>query len=207
MNGPARPGSQGATDLACSWPVTDSQTLADGPVFTTVRETVTTPSGESMTRDYIKHKGSVVILAADAEDRLVLIEQYRHPVRHRVVEAPAGLLDQAGEPPLLAAQRELAEEVGLTAENWSLLVELFASPGCSDECTVVYLATGLSPTAAPEGFVAADEEADMVILEVSLDEVVAQILAGRLHNPGLVAGALALHARRAGEAGRDQASA
>lgn len=207
MNDSASSSPDQATDRECSWPVTDSQTLADGPVITMVRDQVATPSGESMTRDYVLHPGSVVIIAVDDEDRLVLIEQYRHPVRHRVVEAPAGLLDEAGESPLLAAQRELAEEAGLRAENWSLLVEMFASPGCSQEFTWIYLATELSPTAAPEGFVAADEEADMTMVKVPLHEVVSQILAGQLRNPGLVAGALALHARRTDEVGYPKAPA
>lgn len=194
MTEPTAPEELG--DHVCSWPVVSSEVLADGPIFSTVRERVQSPSGESMTRDFIRHHGSVVIIAVDADGQLILIEQYRHPVRHRVVEAPAGLLDEPGESPLEAAQRELAEEVGLQAKNWSVLVELFASPGCSDEFTRVYLATGLSPTATPAGFVRADEEAHMTQRRAPLNEVVAQILAGRLRNPGLVAGALALHALR-----------
>lgn len=187
---------QAPADRACAWPVASSEVLADGPVIAMVRDTVTTPDGESMIRDYVTHPGSVVIIAVDAEDQLILIEQYRHPVGHRVVEAPAGLLDEPGEEPLAAAQRELAEEAGLHAAQWSPLVQLFASPGCSQEATRVYLATGLTVATPPEGFVAADEEADMTLLKVPLTAVLAQVLAGQIRNPGLVAGVLALYARR-----------
>lgn len=189
---------QAPADRLCAWPIASSEVLADGPVIAMVRDTVTTPDGESMVRDYITHPGSVVIIAVDAEDQLILIEQYRHPVGHRVVEAPAGLLDEPGEEPEVAAQRELAEEAGLQATHWSPLVQLFASPGCSQETTRVYLATGLSAVEAPQGFVAADEEADMTLRKVPLTAVMAQILAGEIRNPGLVAGVLALYARRSG---------
>lgn len=189
---------QAPADRLCAWPIASSEVLADGPVIAMVRDTVTTPDGESMVRDYITHPGSVVIIAVDAEDQLILIEQYRHPVGHRVVEAPAGLLDEPGEEPMAAAQRELAEEAGLQAAHWSPLVQLFASPGCSQETTRVYLATGLSAVEAPQGFVAADEEADMTLRKVPLTAVMAQILAGEIRNPGLVAGVLALYARRSG---------
>ena len=189
---------QAPADRPCAWPVASTEVLADGPVIAMVRDTVTTSDGGSMIRDYVTHPGSVVIIAVDAEDRVALIEQYRHPVGHRVVEAPAGLLDEPGEEPMAAAQRELAEEAGLQAAHWSPLVQLFASPGCSQETTRVYLATGLTVATPPEGFVAADEEADMTLLKVPLRVVLAQILAGQIRNPGLVAGVLALYARRAG---------
>ena len=82
-----------------------------------------------MEREYLQHPGAVGIIALDDADRVALVRQYRHAVRHRLIEPPAGLLDVDGEDPLLAAQRELAEEVGLAAETWHVLVDLFTTPG------------------------------------------------------------------------------
>lgn len=189
-------------DTPTSWPVTEHRSRADGPVISMVSDTVTTPSGEQVVRDYVTHPGSVAIIAVDDADRLVLVAQYRHPVRHVLWEPPAGLLDAAGEGYLTAAQRELAEEAGLAADDWSVLVDTFTSPGCSAESLRIYLATGLHEVAAPDGFVADGEEAHMKVVRVPRDEVVEAVLAGRVHNPVLVAGTLALEVIRAGRAAR-----
>lgn len=157
-------------------------------------------NGAQLTRDFVDHTGAVAIVALDGQGRMLLIQQYRHPVRHREWEVPAGLLDIHGEAPLVAAQRELAEEADLVAENWNVLAEYYTTPGGSNEAIRVYLARGLMPTGAP--FAREDEEADIVVRWVSLDEVVDGVLARRLQNPSLTIGALAAHAARA----RDWAS-
>ena len=81
----------------------------------------------------MRHPGAVAVLALDDDDQVLLIQQYRHPVRSREWELPAGLLDVDGESLLRAAQRELAEEVDLVAEHWSVLAEFVTEPGGSDE--------------------------------------------------------------------------
>lgn len=189
-------------DRPVHWDVTEHTLRADGPVIAMVTDQVTTPSGESVRRDYVTHPGSVAVIAVDDADRLVLVRQYRHPVGHELWEPPAGLLDTDGESWLAAAQRELAEEAALAADDWSVLVDTFTSPGCSAESLRIYLATGLREAAAPEGFVADGEEAHMEIVRVPRDDVVEAVLAGRVHNPVLVAGTLALEAVRAGRAAR-----
>ena len=76
---------------------------------------------------------------------MLLIQQYRHPIRHRDWEIPAGLLDIAGESPLETAQRELVEEADLDAADWEPLVSIFTTPGGNDEVVHLFLARGLSP--------------------------------------------------------------
>ena len=83
----------------------------------------------------------------------------------------AGLLDHAGENPLVAAQRELAEEVGLSAGRWNVLVDLFSTPGIIGEGLRVYLARDLAPVDRPEGFTAEGEEAEMDTVWASLDDL------------------------------------
>ena len=109
--------------------MTGTRVLAEGKIGTFVEDQVSTPDGETMKREYLQHPGAVGIIALDDADRVALVRQYRHAVRHRLIEPPAGLLDVTGEDPLLAAQRELAEEVGLAAGRWHVLVDLFTTPG------------------------------------------------------------------------------
>ena len=149
--------------------------------------------GEEIERDYVDHTGAVAVLAIDEHGRVLLINQYRHPIRSRDWELPAGLLDVPGEAPLLAAQRELAEEADLAAEEWRELLTFASSPGGSDETIVVYEARGLS--AAPEVFTRTEEEAELVVRWVPLAEVVEAALAGRLRNSILLVAVLAAHAR------------
>ena len=95
---------------------------------------------------------AVGVIALDDHDRVALVRQYRHPVRHRLIEPPAGLL-HFGEDYLQAMQRELAEEVGLAARNWAVLVDLFTTPGILQESLRIYIARDLTrsmlPTASP----------------------------------------------------------
>ncbi|UTT62101.1 NUDIX domain-containing protein [Microcella humidisoli] len=151
--------------------------------------------GESaLTREFMEHPGAVAVLAVDADDRVLSIQQYRHPIQMRNWELPAGLLDVEGEPPLEAAQRELAEEADLVAADWQPLITLHTSPGGSDEVIHVFRATGLSASPAP--FDRGAEEADIVLRWVALDEAVDAVLAGRVHNGIFMAAVLAEHARR-----------
>ena len=144
-------------------------------------------------RDYVDHTGAVAVLARDEHDRVLLINQYRHPIRSRDWELPAGLLDVEGEEPLAAAQRELAEEADLVASEWRELMVFATSPGGSDEVIRVYEARGLS--AAPEVFARSEEEAELLLRWVPLAEAVEAALAGRLRNSILLVAVLAAHAR------------
>ncbi len=165
--------------------------LAEGKIGTFVEDQVSTPDGQTMAREYLHHPGAVGIIALDDSDRVALVRQYRHAVRHRLIEPPAGLLDVAGEDPLLAAQRELVEEVGLAAGRWHVLVDLFTTPGLLSERLRIYLARDLSEVDAPEGFVRSGEEAHMDAVWAPLPDLVDAVLAGDLHNPTMVSGVLA----------------
>ncbi|RQP11195.1 MAG: NUDIX hydrolase [Microbacteriaceae bacterium] len=149
--------------------------------------------GHELERDFVDHTGAVAVLARDDEDRVLVINQYRHPIRSRDWELPAGLLDFEGEDPLEAAKRELAEEADLVASEWRELIVIATSPGGSDEIIRIYEARGVS--AAPDAFARTEEEAELVLRWVPLAEVVEAALAGRIRNSILLVGALAAHAR------------
>jgi len=181
-------------DELTSLPILESERVFEGRVWDVRRESVAFGDGE-ITRDFVDHTGAVAVLALDDEDRVCLIRQYRHPVRAREWELPAGLLDLEGESPLLGAQRELAEEVDLVAAEWSVLADFQTSPGGSNEALRIYLARGLSD--APEAFARTDEEAELEKHWVPLDEIVDAILARDVQNSILVIGALAAQSSKA----------
>jgi 8-oxo-dGTP pyrophosphatase MutT (NUDIX family) len=120
----------------------------------------------------------------------MMIHQYRHPVGRRLWEIPAGLLDEPGEDPVAAARRELVEEAGLEATEWSVLVDVVPSGGFSDEAVRVYLARGLTEVGRPTAE-ADDEESDMTTRWVTLSVAVRMVLGGTIVNGATVAGVLA----------------
>ena len=173
--------------------VTDSEVVYRGRVWDVRRDTV--DLGDSkVVREYVDHTGAVAVLALDDEDRALLIRQYRHPIRSKDWELPAGLLDLTGEPPLAAAKRELAEEADMVADRWDVLVEFFSSPGGNNEVIRVYLARGVR--AADEVFAREEEEADIEVRWVPLEEVVRGVLERRLRNAPLALASLAAVAAR-----------
>lgn len=177
--------------------VVSSTTLFEGRILSVREDVVRMPDGSQAKREIVEHMGAVVIAALDEQDRIVLVNQYRPAVRARLDELPAGLLDVDGEAPLQAAQRELAEEAQLRARTWHTLLDLYSSPGFSDEAVRVFLARDLEPTARPDGFVVEHEESSMAVTRVPLDEAVARTLAGRISNAAAVAGVLAAATARA----------
>jgi len=176
------------TDDPFSPEIVSSETVFTGRVWDVRHETFRY-NGDVIGRDFVDHTGAVAVLALDDEDRVLLIKQYRHPVRYRDWEIPAGLLDVRGEHPLDAAKRELAEEADVEADEWNVLSEFYTSPGGSDEAIRIYLARGLRPTAT--AFDRFDEEADIEVRWVPLDDAVDAVLDRRIQNPSLTIGVLA----------------
>jgi len=174
------------------FPVRETTDVHVGRIMALRVDDVEMPGGRVAQREITEHLGAVAIAAVDVEDRLMLVHQYRHAVRRRLWELPAGLLDTAGEEPLHTARRELVEEAGLAAEDWSVLVDVVPSPGFSDESVRVFLARQLREVARPAG--ADDEEADMVTRWVSLPVAVRMVLSGTLVNGVSAAAVLAVHA-------------
>jgi ADP-ribose pyrophosphatase len=196
VSGPAR----------SSYRVTASERVFDGRVCAVRIDDVVLPGGRTGRREVVEHDPAVAVVALDgpepaperdpaelvAASSVVLIEQYRHPMRRRLWELPAGLMDVAGESPLLTAQRELTEETGLAAGSWSVLVDGASSPGFTSEVVRIFLARDLSEAGRPEAD--GDEEAEITVVRVPLAEAVAAALDGRIVNVMAVAGILAAYA-------------
>lgn len=186
-------------DSPADLPVQSSEKVLTTPIFDAVEDTFTFGErGETLRRVYIKHLSAVAVLAVDEQDRVLLINQYRHPVRMKLWEIPAGLLDVDGEPMLEAAQRELAEEADLQAQTWHTLLDFYTTPGANNEAIRIYLAQGLTEVPEAERHLREAEEAEITTAWVPLAEAVQAVLSGRIHNPSAANGILALHAVRTG---------
>lgn len=153
--------------------------------FTVVRDKVDTPDGE-LERENIHHQGAVAIVVLRPDERIVLIRQYRAAVDEHVIELPAGKIDP-GEDPLACASRELGEEVGLAAEGFVELGRYFVSPGWTDEEMILFLARDVSEVGnAPQSV----EEAHMEILPMTMDEALAKIDRGEIHDAKTMLGVM-----------------
>ena len=122
--------------------LTESTTLLRSFVFAVERRTVR-HGFETFTRDVIVHPGAVAVVAIDDQERVGVVRQYRAPFDRVTMEIPAGTLDVAGEEPLAAAQRELAEEMGRSAQTWRSLGRFMVSPGWVDQIMHVFEARDL----------------------------------------------------------------
>jgi ADP-ribose pyrophosphatase len=129
----------------------DAEEVWEGKIASVRVERWRYEDGEEAEREVVAHPGAVAILAHDGE-RFWMVRQPREPVgEERLLELPAGKLDEEGEDALATAKRELAEEIGKAAGNWEHLTTFYGSPGFSDEEIHVYLATDLTDASAEAG--------------------------------------------------------
>ncbi|MDO4795045.1 MAG: NUDIX hydrolase [Brachymonas sp.] len=119
-----------------------SEAVFRGHFLQVWRDAVKLPSGETAGREYVRHPGAVVIVAALPDGRYLIEYQYRHPVGRAMLEFPAGKID-AGEPSLASAQRELREETGFVARQWALAGVMHNCIGYSDEHIDIWFARDL----------------------------------------------------------------
>jgi ADP-ribose pyrophosphatase len=121
---------------------TDTSRAYQGSFLQVDKDTVRLPDGQSVSREYIKHPGAVVILPLFDDGSVLLERQFRYPLNRVFLEFPAGKID-AGEDPLLCAQRELREETGYAASDWRYLCTIHNAIAYSDEHIDIFLARGL----------------------------------------------------------------
>ena len=185
-------------DVLMDQPV-DVEIVEEAVVFTgkvwNIRHETFRYNDDVIGRDFVAHTGAVAVLVLDDEDRMLAIRQYRHAVRLREWEIPAGLLDIETENALEAAQRELAEEVDLEADHWSVLADYSTSPGGSNEIVRIYVARGLH--SLEHAFDRTGEEADIEKRWVSLDDAYEAALNRRITNSVILIAVLSAHASRA----------
>lgn len=170
---------------------TGGETVYEGRLATVRMETFRHEDGEEVTREIVRHRGAVAVVAHDG-DSIYLVRQPREAIGiPDLLELPAGKLDVEGESPLDTAKRELAEEIGKAAESWSPLSAYYSSAGFTDEEVHVFLATGLSDRSAKT-----DENERIEVVTHPLAELDALI--DEVRDAKTLIGLLELRRRRAG---------
>ena len=172
--------------------ISESEVVFEGMIWDVVRDTFEY-SGAVLRREYVLHPGAVAIIALNEKQEILLIKQYRHPVRERLWEIPAGLLDVSGEQKLDAAKRELMEETGYLASAWEELTSFHTTPGGNNETITIFLAKDARHVGHDldlEG-----EEVDMEIRWVALSEAVSSVVRGEMRSPSAAVGIMALALR------------
>ena len=117
--------------------------IFSGRIIHIKEDTVLLPNGKTAGRELVIHNGGVGVIAVDEDKNVFMVEQYRKPYDEVVLEIPAGKLEK-DEDPFCAGKRELAEETGYTAENFTFLGKSYPSPGYCSEIIHLYLAQNLS---------------------------------------------------------------
>lgn len=161
-----------------------SKTIFEGKIVKLTVDQAELPNGNLATREVVYHPGGVAILALDENNNVTLVRQYRYPIGRLLLELPAGKLD-AGEDHQPAAVRELSEETGLEAEEWTYLGCMLASPGFCDETLYMYLARGLTQRAQH-----LDEDEFLNVVTMPFDELVRQVMDGTITDAKTVTTAL-----------------
>lgn len=155
--------------------------------FRVVRDSFLTSSGQTKSREIVRHPGAVVIVPRLDDGRVCLIKNFRLSVRQTLIELPAGTLD-LGETPQTTAERELTEETGYRAASVKHLHSFYLSPGILDERMHLFLATGLS-----EGATARELGEEITNLVVTWDEALAMIFRGEIQDAKTIASLLYVH--------------
>jgi ADP-ribose pyrophosphatase len=164
--------------------VVESRVLHRGRYLTFRVDTIEHADGSRGTREIAGHPGAVAILGLDAEDRVLLVRQYRVAVGEALLEVPAGTLDVADdgsiEDPDLAAPREFEEETGMRAASWRLIARFYTAPGFASELMHLYLATDLRPADGVR--LAPDADEHLVLARMPWRDAVAAAERGELRD-------------------------
>ena len=162
----------------------ESREVYRGRILRVREDKVSLPNGKTGTREVVEHPGGVGILALDDDGCVVLVRQYRYAFSRVLTEIPAGKREK-GEAPFVTAQRELKEEIGAEAEEWTDLGALIASPGCYGETLYLFLACELT-----FGETHPDADEFLETVRVPFDEAVELCMSGELTDAKTVAAIL-----------------
>lgn len=152
----------------------DGEEKYKGVIISVTLDNVQLHNGARVKREVAHHPGGVTIIPVDADGMCYMVRQFRYPFGEMLLEAPAGKLEY-GEDPLLAAERELSEETGFTADNMIKLGECYTSPGFSTEVLHIYLATGLHA-----GETHPDEDEFLNVEKISLAQLSEMVMANEI---------------------------
>lgn len=166
----------------------DSQRIYEGSIFSVRKDSLQQASRPEISREVVEHNGGVVIACQPEPGRVLLIKQYRYPIDEELIELPAGRVE-IGEDRLLAAKRELTEETGFIAQDWTLLSHMYSAPGFCTELLSFYHASKLEFAGKN-----LDEDEETEVLDLELEEAWLWCRQGKIRDAKTVAGlAFLLH--------------
>ena len=161
-----------------------SKTIFEGRIIKVTLDQAELPNGKLAAREVVEHPGGVAVLALEEDNTTYLVKQFRYPIQQLLLELPAGKLD-GPEDHLLAAKRELSEETGLEAEEWTYMGSILASPGFCTERLHMYLARKLSHKKQH-----LDEDEFLNVVPIPFDALVRQVMDGSQDDAKTVAAVL-----------------
>ena len=152
-----------------------SEEIFDGIILHVVRDTVGLSNGNTTIREVIRHIGAVCVIPVTENNEVIVERQYRYPLDRVILEIPAGKLDSPNEDRLSAIQRELMEETGYTADEWTEIGDFHPAPAYSDEYITMYMARGLH-----KGKRHLDEDEFLDVYTVPLKDLVKDVMNGSI---------------------------
>lgn len=176
-------------DKPASLSVSKRDTVFKGKIWNVVSESFDY-NGSQLVREFVEHPGAVAVIALNEKQEVLLIKQYRHPVREYLWEIPAGLLDVPGESRVEAAKRELLEETGYIASSWQELISFHTTPGGNNETITVFVAREVRHQG--HDFELEGEETDLEVRWVTLAEALDSVLKSEMKSPSAGYGLMAL---------------
>ena len=160
----------------------ETQTVYEGLIVDIRRDVALLQNGSRVPREVVIHPGGVGIVPVTADNKVLMVRQYRYPMEEELLEIPAGKLD-GGEDPFVCAQRELSEETGCTAGKYIDFGATYPSPGFCREVLYLYLALDLQ-----QGDMHLDENELLSVEEIAIDELMDKIMANELTDAKTIIG-------------------
>lgn len=168
--------------------------IFDGVLLRVLKDEVLLENGVTSTREYVLHPGAVAVVPITDDSKIVFVEQYRYPIKQKLIEIPAGKFDKPGEDPLECAQRELEEETGYKAEEFTYLGYIHTTPGFSNEVIHLYLAQKLY-----KGTMNPDEDEILKVHIEDFDKAVEKCISGEITDVKTIVGIMRAYFRLRGE--------
>ena len=165
--------------------LSDRRRVFDGAIIHVDHMTALLPNGKTALREVAVHMGASAVVPVDEEGSVYLVRQFRAPLEKVTLEIPAGKLDHPGENRLEAAQRELREETGFSADSWKKITDLATTPGFCSEVISIYLAQNLH-----SGKTDFDEDEFLNLVKMPLSQAVDQVMAGEICDSKTICGLL-----------------
>ncbi len=161
-----------------------SQLIYEGRAVKLRVDTVKMASGRETTREIVEHSDCVAIIAIDANDNVLLVNQFRKPVEKELLEIPAGGIE-AGEDPVMTVHREMREETGYLPKKVERLGGFYSTPGYCTEYLYLYLATDLIPSQLH-----AEDTESIRLVRVPIGQIPSLITSGSICDAKSIAGLL-----------------